>query len=135
MMTDRTGERPHSPADSTTRRRLLRGLAGAGVLAGLAGCVSNVGRGPDADIVWEETDPELDAVNVRQVVTVTAMVVNVGDPGEVEVIADARTVGREDPFDSHSLTIEMERNEQREISFDMEVSPAAEFLDARAEAA
>jgi len=132
-MADR--RRARAAEDSTTRRRLLRGLAGAGMLAGFAGCVSNVGRGPDADVVWEETDPELDAVSVRQVVTVTALVVNVGDPGEVEVIADARTVGSEEPLDSHSLTLEMESDEQREISFEMEVSPAAEFLDARAEAA
>jgi hypothetical protein len=132
-MTDRTADRIRSAGDSTTRRHLLRGLLAAGLVAGGAGCISNVGRGPDPDVVWDRTDPELDNVTARENITVTAMVVNVGDPGEVEVIAETRVLGREEPLDNHSLVLDMERDEQRQISFEMTVSPAAEVLEARAE--
>jgi len=130
-MTDRTGR----SGRVTTRRRLLRALVAAGSLAGVAGCLSSTGRGPDPDVVWEELDPELDAVTVTRTVVVTAMVANLGDPGEVVVIAETRVPGGEEPLDTHSLTLEMERNEQREIDFEMEVSPTAGRFDARAEPA
>jgi hypothetical protein len=122
-----------SPGSGTTRRRLLRGLVAGGLLAGGAGCITSVGRGPDPDVVWERADPELDEVAAEQEITVSALVVNVGDPGDVEVITETRLVGEERPVDTHSQTLDMKRDEQREISYEMVVSPAPEILEARAE--
>lgn len=133
-MTDRRPNR--TPAETTTsRRRLLCGLVTAGLVAGTAGCAASVGRGPDARVVWHETEPELEAVTTRETITVTGMVANLGDKGAVEIIAEARQSGREEPLDTHSLTLELKQDEQRDIRFEMEVSPAADFLDTRAEVA
>jgi len=133
-MTDRTAERPRSTADDTTRRRLLRGLVATGLVAS-AGCAStsSVGRGPDARVVYHETAPDLDSLTARAEITVTALVANVGDPGEVTVLAEGRETGREEPYSTHSLTLEMGRDEQREIRFEMEVPPAVDYIDTRAE--
>lgn len=128
-MTDRTAGEAHPTGNGTTRRGLLRGLVAVGLVAGGAGCMSSVGRGPDADVVWEKTDPDVDTLTSREEITVRAMVVNVGDPGDIEVVAEARVLGREEPVDTHSLTLDMEQDEQREISFEMAVSPAAEILE------
>ena len=125
------------PVPDGGRRRLLRGLAAAGVAvaAGLAGCSANfqTTRGPDPDVVREQVDPPLSAVTFRQMVTVTALVANLGDPGEVEIIAEARALGEAEPLDTTSVTVEMDSDDQREIAFQMSVSPAAEFVEARAE--
>jgi len=134
-MTDRRAGNLHPAADHTTRRRLLRGLVAAGVVAGTAGCAStsSFGRGPDARVVYHETAPEVDTLTVGTEITVTAMVANVGDPGEVTVIAESRETGREEPYSTHSLTLNMDRDEQREVSFTMEVPPAVDYIDTRAD--
>lgn len=134
-MTNRTAGGSRSGVDDTTRRRLLRGFVAAGLVAGTAGCVSSVGRGPDARVVYHETAPELETLTTSSEITVTALVANVGDPGEVTVVAESRETGREEPHSTRSLTLEMERNEQREITFEMEVPQAVDYLDTRAEVA
>jgi hypothetical protein len=131
-MTDRTADCPPG-GNNRTRRRLLRGLVAAGLVAGTAGCASSVGRGPDARVVYHETEPEIGTLAVGADVTVTALVANLGDPGAVTVIAEGRETGREEPHSTRSLNLEMERNEQREITFEMEIPPAVDYLDTRAE--
>jgi len=135
-MPDRTAGRDLS-LPHTTRRRALRGagLVAVGALAGVAGCTTGGEEGPNPHVVWEETEPAIDAVTVQQTVDVTAMVANVGGPGRVEVTAETRAAGREEPLETASVTIEMADDDQRELSFEMEVSPAADLLEARAETA
>lgn len=132
-MTDRTAGDSCSGVDDTTRRRLLCGFVAAGLVAGTAGCASSVGRGPDARVVYHETEPEINTLGVDGQITVTALVANVGDPGTVTVVAESRETGREEPHSTHSLTLEMEQNKQREVTFEMSVPPAVDYLDTRAE--
>lgn len=119
-----------------TRRQVLRGagVAAVGLALGLAGCATGVEEEPDADVVWHETEPDIDDVAVQQQVEVTAMVANLAESGAVEVIAETYTTGREEPLDTHAVTIEMDGDDQQIITFEMEVSPAADTLETRAEA-
>ena len=118
-----------------SRRRTLRGVAltATGLTVALAGCASGVEEGPTPTVVWTEADPPIAEITSQRTAEITAMVANHGDDSEIAVTANTRQSGREDPIDSKTVTIDLDGSDQKTISFEMTISPSAEYLDTTAE--
>ncbi|MFT4946073.1 MAG: hypothetical protein ACI8TL_000304 [Natronomonas sp.] len=125
-----------------TRRRLLQ-CAGAGTLAGIAGCTDDVTGGGDvtegevrATAVYVDPD-ELDAP-VEGVIEATVLVHNVGIPADLEITVEAVDLDA-DPENpetavtgSVSVVEPFDRDEQREVQTKIEPGPRADGLLAQA---
>jgi hypothetical protein len=117
-----------------SRRTVLAttALAASGLTAALAGCSSNVDNPPDPQVVNTSADPPLDEIG-SGTVTITALIQNVGGPGDVELTVETLDVYAS-PVNSKSRRITMAADEQKEYTVDMEVSAVAAGIEARAEA-
>lgn len=122
-----------------TRRRLLQG-AGAGAVAGLAGCSGDITEGEvRAEAVSVQPD-ELDAP-VEGTVEATVLVANLGIAADLEVTVEAVNLDSDsdEPQDAivntASAVESFESDEQRKVQLEIEPGPQADGLLARVSAA
>ncbi|MXR50761.1 hypothetical protein GRX03_03960 [Halovenus sp. WSH3] len=122
-----------------TRRRLLQSL-GTGALVGVAGCTGEAIEGEvRAEAVYIEPD-KLDSP-VEGTVTATVLVANHGIPADLKITVEAVNLDA-DPDNPEaaitqtaSIVRSFDRQEQREVTVDIEPGPLADGLLADAGAA
>ena len=119
-----------------TRRTVFRwaGMAVTGGFVALGGCTVDVDPEPDPRVVREEVEPDLDETMGGDEITVSVLVHNVGDAGEVTVTVETRTA-EEHVLDVESAVFDMDAESQEDLTITMTVSGSAEMLSASAEPA
>jgi hypothetical protein len=122
-----------------TRRRLLR-CAGAGTLVGLAGCSADVTEGEVRPTAVDIHPSELDAP-VEGTVTAEILVSNVGAPGDVKITVEAVNLDADPDEPERAVTArrsvvkQFDRDEQRDVTAEIEPGPLANGLLANADPA
>lgn len=132
-MSDDRRYRPDLPG--TSRRSVLRGLGAVGVAGVLAGCSTGVDDEPVPRVVEHEFEPDFRTLAQNTEITVSALVANHGQDGEIDVVARTRPEGVEEFLDMHTETITLEASGQERIEFEMDVSASADILVVEAEPA
>jgi hypothetical protein len=132
-MSDDRRYRPDLPG--TSRRSVLRGLGAVGVAGVLAGCSTGVDDEPVPRVVKHEFEPDFRTLAQNTEITVSALVANHGQDGEIDVVARTRPEGVEEFLDTHTETITLKASGQERIEFEMDVSASADILVVEAEPA